>query len=138
MLNILHLYESNTFIMTSFRQNLLCVLLLLGLSVLTSCGDDDNMMNVCPAPTDAFVLSTCLLDIPDELRPEDDPDVTFKVDLFKDNDTYYYAFLSSSISAPIEVYDACCNSICRIGPFVTEACDWRDTAEELGTIAEDL
>ncbi len=125
--------------MISFRQNLLCVLLLLGLSVLIACGDDDdNMMDVCPPPADAFVLSSCLLDIPDELRPEDDPDVTFEVELFKSNHAYYYAFLSSSFSTPIEVYDACCNYICRIGFPSTEECDWRDTAEELGIIAEDL
>ena len=121
--------------MFSFRKPYLLVLLILCLGILSSCGDDDDsMMMVCPPPADAFVLSDCLLDIPDMLRPEDDPAVTFEVNLFLEDGDYLYAFISSSITAPIEVFDACCNNICRIGFPQTTLCEFQDTAEDLGII----
>ncbi len=121
--------------MFSFRKTNFLVLLALCLGILSACGDDDdNMMMICPPPMDAFVLSDCLMDIPDMLRPADDPDVTFEVNLFLDNGDYLYAFISSSIVAPIEVFDACCNNICRIGFPETTACTFQDTAEDLGII----
>jgi hypothetical protein len=95
------------------------------------------MMAGCPPPPDAFVLSDCLLGIPDKLRPPDQMDVTYKVDLYLSGTDYYYAFVSSSIREPIEVYDACCNSICRIGFPITTPCDWLDEAEDFGTIWEE-
>jgi len=142
MLEFVHLYLSKTCLMnSSFRQNLFYLtLILVFATVLSACGDDDvdDMLMNCPAPVDAFVLSNCLMDIPSELRAADDPDETFKVDLYKYNDTYYYAFIPAAFNnTKIEVYDACCNYICRIGFPITEECTWIDEAEDLGTIFEE-
>lgn len=127
--------------MFSFRQNLFLLLVLsISAGFLSSCGGDDvdDMMSNCPTPEDPFVLSNCLLAIPDMLRDADDPDETFSVDLYNDNGTYYYAFKPAAFNnTKIEVYDACCNYICRIGFPITEECSWRDTAEKTEDIFEE-
>jgi len=139
MNDILHLYKSNCSLMIDFRQNVFFICILFCLSISSACGDDDEgMMSVCPPPVDAFIMSDCLLEIPDMLRSADDPNETYSVDLYNDNGDYYYAFKPAAINnTKLEVYDACCNYICRIGFPITEECDWRDTAEELGTIWEE-
>ena len=121
------------------RHTLFLALLALSVGFLSSCGDDDaDDLMACPVPADPVVLSSCLMDIPDMLRENDDPNETFSVDLYNDNGTYYYAFKPAAFNnTKIEVYDACCNYICRIGFPITEECDWRDTAERTADIFEE-
>jgi len=127
--------------MYSLRQNLTyLILLVFSVSTFSSCGGDDleDMIMNCPTPEDPLVLSDCLLDIPDMLRSADDPNETFSVDLYDDNGQFYYAFKPAAFNnTKIEVYDACCNYVCRIGFPITEECDWRNTAEKTTRIFEE-
>ncbi len=111
----------------------------LGLAGLTicsfiACNKDDDTVATCIQPTVPTTLPDCVLAQIEVDRPDDMPDVIFKVDLYRRGDAYYYALLPDNFRLPIKVYNACCTFDCQLGVAPGTACTWLAEAEDLGTI----